>query len=172
MSVTIRTIRGEDFYPALALWNETRRHDPITARFFKRKIFLDVCFDPAGYILAECDGRLCGYIYVVRRLRALDNDNAPLPTDGWINGYSFLNVFICFMIVGSLVSLLLFGRHGGMVYEWIGTAIFSLFIGYDWARANTCAKTVKNAIDLSASLYLDIVNLFLRLLRMMSRNRK
>lgn len=77
MSVTIRTIRGEDFYPALALWNETRRHDPITARFFKRKIFLDVCFDPAGYILAECDGRLCGYIYVVRRLRAQDNDNTP-----------------------------------------------------------------------------------------------
>ena len=79
---------------------------------------------------------------------------------------------LLFMIVGSLVSLLLFGRHGGMVYEWIGTAIFSLFIGYDWARANTCARTVNNAIDLSASLYLDIVNLFLRLLQMMSRNRK
>lgn len=30
MSVTIRTICGEDFYPALALWNETRRYDPIT----------------------------------------------------------------------------------------------------------------------------------------------
>lgn len=25
--------------------------------------------------------------------------------DGWINGYSFLNVFICFMIVGSLVGM-------------------------------------------------------------------
>ena len=79
---------------------------------------------------------------------------------------------LLFMIVGSLISLLLFGRHGGMVYEWIGTAIFSLFIGYDWARANTCARTVNNAIDLSASLYLDIVNLFLRLLQMMSRNKK
>ena len=79
---------------------------------------------------------------------------------------------LLFMIVGSLVSLLLFGRHGGMVYEWIGTAIFSLFIGYDWARANTCTKTVNNAIDLAAALYLDIVNLFLRLLQMMSRNKK
>lgn len=79
---------------------------------------------------------------------------------------------LLFMIVGSLVSLLLFGRHGGMVYEWIGTAIFSLFIGYDWARANTCTRTVNNAIDLAAALYLDIVNLFLRLLQMMSRNKK
>ena len=79
--------------------------------------------------------------------------------------------FLNMGLVG-LISLLLFGRHGGMVYEWIGTAIFSLFIGYDWARANTCARTVKNAIDLSSSLYLDIVNLFLRLLQMMSRNKK
>lgn len=89
-AVTIRPIRGEDFYPALELWNETRQRDPITARFFKRKIFLDVCFDPEGYLLAEADGKLCGYVYVVRRLRSLDNDNAPLPTDGWINGYGVL----------------------------------------------------------------------------------
>ena len=79
---------------------------------------------------------------------------------------------LLFTIVGSLISLLLFGRHGGMVYEWIGTAIFSLFIGYDWARANTCSRTANNAIDLAAALYLDIVNLFLRLLQMMSRNKK
>lgn len=89
-SVTIRPIRGEDFYPALELWNETRQRDPITSRFFKRKIFLDVCFDPEGYLLAESDGKLCGYVYVVRRLRSLDNDNAPLSTDGWINGYGVL----------------------------------------------------------------------------------
>ena len=89
-SVSIRPIRGEDFGPALELWNETRRRDPITARFFKRKILFDVCFDPEGYLLAESDEGLCGYIYVVRRLRALDNDNAPLPTDGWINGFGVL----------------------------------------------------------------------------------
>ncbi len=84
-------------------------------------------------------------------------------------------VLICalfFMVVGSLISMLLFGRRTGMLYEWLGTAVFSLFIGYDWARANTCARTVNNAIDLSASLYLDIVNLFLRILQIMNRNRK
>ena len=79
---------------------------------------------------------------------------------------------LLFMVVGELISLLLFGSRSGMIYEWLGVAIFSLYIGYDWARANTCARTVDNAIDLSASLYLDIVNLFLRILSIMSRNRR
>lgn len=89
-NVKIRVIRGEDFKQALTLWNATRPKDPITARIFKRKIFLDVCFDKEGYLLAETDEGLCGYIYVVRRLRALDNDNAPLPEEGWINGFGVL----------------------------------------------------------------------------------
>ena len=88
--VTTRSIRGGDFVAALALWNETRRHDPITARVFKRKIFLDVCFDPEGYILAECDGKLCGYIYVVRRLCPQDNDASIATTTAWINGFGVL----------------------------------------------------------------------------------
>lgn len=79
---------------------------------------------------------------------------------------------LIFMIIGNLISMFLFGNRGYMMYEWLGTALFALYIGYDWARANTCARTVNNAIDLSASLYLDMVNLFLRILQMMSRNKK
>lgn len=79
---------------------------------------------------------------------------------------------LLFMIIGNLISMLLFGNRGYMMYEWLGTALFALYIGYDWARANTCARTVNNAIDLSASLYLDMVNLFLRILQMMSRSKK
>ena len=79
---------------------------------------------------------------------------------------------LLFMIIGNLISIFLFGNRDYMMYEWLGTALFALYIGYDWARANTCARTVNNAIDLSASLYLDMVNLFLRILQMMSRNKK
>ena len=78
---------------------------------------------------------------------------------------------LLFTIVGSLISLFLFRGAGYMFYTWISAGIFSLYIGYDWARANTCARTVDNAIDLSASLYLDIINLFLRILEIMSRKR-
>ena len=75
------------------------------------------------------------------------------------------------MIVGNLINMLLFRGRGFMLFEWLGTAIFALYIGYDWARANTCVPTVKNAICLSTSLYLDIINLFLRILEIMGRNK-
>lgn len=79
---------------------------------------------------------------------------------------------LLFMIVGSLINMFLFHGRGYQVYSWLGAGIFSLYIGYDWARANTCARTVDNAIDLSASLYLDIINLFLRIVQILNKNRK
>lgn len=82
-----------------------------------------------------------------------------------------LGVGLLVAILAEVVSLLIF-RSIGSIFEWVFVAIFSLYIGYDWARANTCTRTVNNAIDLAAALYLDIVNLFLRLLQMMSRNKK
>ena len=48
-------------------------------------------------------------------------------------------------------------------------AIFSGYIGYDWARAQALPKTLDNAVDCAAALYVDIVILFLRLLRMFAR---
>ncbi len=78
---------------------------------------------------------------------------------------------LLFTIVGSLICALLFRGRGYRVYEWIGAGIFSLYIGYDWARANTCARTVDNAIDLSASLYLDIINLFIRIVSILNDSR-
>ena len=74
------------------------------------------------------------------------------------------------LIAGGLIGIIFF-RGTGMAYTWLGAGLFSMYIGYDWARANTCARTVDNAIDLSASLYLDIINLFLRVLSIMSRRR-
>lgn len=78
---------------------------------------------------------------------------------------------LLFMLVGALISLLFFRGRSYMMYVWLGAGVFSLYIGYDWARANTCARTVNNAIDLSASLYLDIINLFLRVVEILNRHR-
>lgn len=73
-------------------------------------------------------------------------------------------------IVAEALTMFLFRRYSP-VYEWIFVIIFSLFIGYDWARANTCARTMNNAVDLAANLYLDIINLFLRILQIMARRK-
>lgn len=42
--------------------------------------------------------------------------------------------------------------------------LFSLYIGYDWYAAQTCEKTLGNAIEAGLDLYLDIINIFLDLL--------
>ncbi len=46
---------------------------------------------------------------------------------------------------------------------------FCGYIGYDWGRANQIPKTMDNAVDSAAALYMDIINLFLRILRIMGR---
>ena len=50
--------------------------------------------------------------------------------------------------------------------------IFCGYIGVDWGRANRIPKTVDNAVDSAAALYMDIINLFLRLLRLTGRRRQ
>ena len=51
--------------------------------------------------------------------------------------------------------------------EYLSAGIFSLYIGYDMYRASVIGKTIDNAIDVSVSLYLDIINLFLNILRIL-----
>ncbi|EPZ8570104.1 Bax inhibitor-1 family protein, partial [Pseudomonas aeruginosa] len=41
--------------------------------------------------------------------------------------------------------------------------------GVDWGRANQIERTVDNAVDSAASLYLDIINLFVRVLEIISK---
>lgn len=73
-------------------------------------------------------------------------------------------------LVAETITMFVF-RRTSSIYEWLFVGIFALYIGYDWARANTCARTMDNAVDLAASLYLDIINLFLRILEIMGRKK-
>lgn len=57
------------------------------------------------------------------------------------------------------------------IVDYIGAGIFSMYVGYDMYRANSVPKTVDNAIDISVDLYLDIVNLFLHILRIMGKSK-
>lgn len=54
----------------------------------------------------------------------------------------------------------------------ISSARYNLIIGYDWGRANRIPKTTDNAIDSAAAIYIDIINLFVRILRIMGRRRR
>lgn len=81
---------------------------------------------------------------------------------------SALCVALLLVIVVELVEILVFGVHHGIL-DWIVVLIFCGYIGYDWGRANQIPKTLDNAIDSAAALYMDIINLFLRILRILGR---
>lgn len=74
---------------------------------------------------------------------------------------------ICTIIV-EVVMVFVFGTHHTII-DWIVVLIFCGYIGYDWGRANSIPRTVDNAIDSAAALYMDIINLFLRLVRILGR---
>lgn len=69
-------------------------------------------------------------------------------------------------IIVEFVAMLL--GYGGNWINWLFVVIFSLYIGYDWCKAQEYRKTVDNAIDSAIDLYLDIINLFLRILSILS----
>ncbi len=78
------------------------------------------------------------------------------------------------VLIGAVICelLLLIFRVEQSVTDWIVAGMFCLYIGYDVHRSQQFAKTLDNAVDCALDIYLDIANLFLRLLRLLSRKNK
>ncbi|MBQ8316923.1 MAG: US12 family protein [Lachnospiraceae bacterium] len=66
------------------------------------------------------------------------------------------------------IVLALLGINLGII-SYIVVLIFCGYIGYDWAKANAVPKTIDNAIDSAAELYVDIIALFMRVLSILAR---
>lgn len=79
-----------------------------------------------------------------------------------------LGISLLLVIVVSLFDAFFFGINHEVV-DWIVVVIFCGYIGYDWGKANQIPKTLDNAIDSAAELYIDIINLFVRILRILGR---
>lgn len=82
-------------------------------------------------------------------------------------------LFVC--LIGVVVCELIFmliGFSTPSLWDFVVALIFCGYIGYDWAEAQTKAHTLDNAVDSVVDLYLDIVNLFLRILSSSSKSRK
>ncbi|NQV49869.1 MAG: Bax inhibitor-1 family protein [Candidatus Marinimicrobia bacterium] len=74
------------------------------------------------------------------------------------------------VLIVEMFQLFVLGIHHNWI-DWAVAAIFCGYIGYDWGRANQIPKTLDNAVDSAAALYMDIINLFLRILRILGRRR-
>lgn len=74
-------------------------------------------------------------------------------------------LFFClFGVIICELILILFGISTPSWWDFGVALIFCGYIGYDWAKAQEQPRTLDNAIDSVVGLYLDIINLFLRLL--------
>ena len=81
-----------------------------------------------------------------------------------------LTISLLLVIIWECVDIFIFGIHHSVI-DWIVVVIFCGYIGVDWGRANQIPRTVDNAIDSAAALYMDIIILFLRILRILGRRR-
>ena len=66
------------------------------------------------------------------------------------------------------IVLLIFGKDQAAV-DWVVAGLFSLYIGYDVWRSQQFPKTVDNAVDCALDIYLDLANLFIRLLSILAK---
>ena len=71
-------------------------------------------------------------------------------------------------IVAEVVATWLLG-YRGEIFDWVFVIIFSGYIGYDVAKSQAYPKTLDNAVDSALDIYLDILNLFIRLLSILGR---
>lgn len=55
-------------------------------------------------------------------------------------------------------------------WDWVGVFVFSLYVIFDMNRAMRLERTHDNAIDSALAVYLDFVNLFIRLLSIMGQS--
>ncbi|MDX1974400.1 MAG: Bax inhibitor-1 family protein [Rickettsiales bacterium] len=99
----------------------------------------------------------------------------PESLENW-GGWLFGGLLI--LLFGSLgvplLGLLIpgFPVQGALTFlDWVGVFLFSAYIIFDMNRAMRVPATVDNAIDCALALYLDIINLFIRLLEIMGQKK-
>ncbi len=55
------------------------------------------------------------------------------------------------------------------IMDYVVVLIFAGYIGYDWAKAQQYPKVLDNAIDSAADIYVDIINIFIRILSIIGK---
>jgi modulator of FtsH protease len=73
------------------------------------------------------------------------------------------------LIVFGIVTIFVNIPHGALIYSIVGLVIFAGFTMYDFQRLRR-AKDIRAAPLLAASIFLDVLNVFLLLLNLFNRN--
>ena len=91
------------------------------------------------------------------------------------NVFLSMGKVLFFCLTGVIVCEIIFMFIGFVtpsLWDFGVALIFCGYIGYDWAESQKQRHTLDNAVDSVVDLYLDIVNLFLRILSSSSKSSK
>ncbi|MBU0494447.1 MAG: Bax inhibitor-1 family protein [Chloroflexi bacterium] len=91
--------------------------------------------------------------------------NSPL-------GFILLLALLGLLGLMAVVMLFRLGSTARIITSIIGTLIFSVYILYDFARAATGPNTWDNAMRITVDLYLNLMNLLLQLLSLLSETQQ
>ena len=80
----------------------------------------------------------------------------------------FVSLIGCILV--ELIGSLVLGLPMTII-DYAVALIFCGYIGLDWHRAQQFPKTIDNAVDSAADIYLDVVNLFVRILSITGKRR-
>lgn len=110
-----------------------------------------------------------GIIQHALTLTALFTAMMMLMSILWPGLFSSLGNVLSWSLLGlviiRVIGLFVPAINSFTLFDWIGGIIFCLYIGYDMWRASAVPKNLNNAVDIALALYLDILNLFLTILK-------
>ena len=87
------------------------------------------------------------------------------------NFFSKIGGVLSMVLIGMIICevvLLILGVKQYWI-DWVVAAIFTLYIGYDISRSQHYPKTLDNAVDSALDIYMDIANLFIRILSILGK---
>jgi FtsH-binding integral membrane protein len=122
-----------------------------------------------GYYLAAGAGYILAQAFFLTAVTSL-----ALAVYAWttkrnfnrLGAYLFMGVIL--LIVASLIGIFFRSTLLQLVISVAGVGIFSAYVLYYVQRAKNLADTMPNAIGLTVSLFITVLNLFLFILRLLS----
>lgn len=84
----------------------------------------------------------------------------------------FVLIALIGLIVASIVNIWVGGSTLYAIVSWAGAIIFSILLVIDVQRAKFLPDTMGNAVVIALGVYLDVVNLFLFVLRILGLSRR
>ncbi len=97
----------------------------------------------------------------------------PKNLSGWANWlFGGLVILLLGMFAVPVMAVVGIPVEGAMtLLDWAGLVLFGAFVIFDLNRAMRVPHTIDNAVDCALALYVDMINIFIRLLSIMGQSK-